>query len=121
MEYAKAPPNPAAPREENARFAIGVFRTDVARAGGCPEAIALAGELQASSAEFRRLWAENDVRSHSVGLKRFRHPLAGLLTLEYSAYAVDGAEGLSMIVFTPAAAADAQAIAMLLAGSPRGS
>lgn len=94
-----------------------MFRTDVARAGGCAEAVGWASELQASSAAFRQLWAENDVRSHAAGLKRFRHPRAGLLTLEYSAFAVDGAEGLGlgMIVFTPAAAADAQAIAMLLA------
>ena len=106
LEYAKAHQTRLHHWEENARFAIGVFRTDVARAGGCAEAAALAGQLQATSAEFRRLWAENEVRSHAVGLKRYRHPLAGLLTLEYSACAVDGAEGLSMTVFMPAAAVE---------------
>ena len=50
-------------------------------------------------------------------LKRFQHPLADPLTLEYSA--VDGAEGLGMVVFTPAAAADARAIALLLADQSR--
>ncbi len=105
--------------EENARFAVAVFRIDVARAGGCPEAVALAAELQATSADFRRLWAENDVRSHWVGLKRLQHPVAGPLTLETSAFAVDGADGLSMVVFTPASPADARAIELLLSDRSR--
>jgi transcriptional regulator with XRE-family HTH domain len=105
--------------EADARLAIAVFRVDVARAGGCPEAVALAAELQATSADFRRIWAENEMRSHWAGLKRLRHPLAWPLTLEYSAFAVDGADGLSMIVFTPAAPADAQAIALLLSDRSR--
>jgi transcriptional regulator with XRE-family HTH domain len=100
--------------EADARFAIAVFRVDVARAGGSPEAAALAAELQATSADFRRLWAENEVRSHWVGLKRLRHPLAGPLALECSAFAVDGADGLRMIVFTPTSAADARAIQALV-------
>jgi hypothetical protein len=52
----------------------------------CPEAAALAAELQSTSADFRRLWAENEVRSHWVGLKRLQHPIAGPLTLEYSTF-----------------------------------
>jgi len=100
--------------EANARFAIAAFRIDVARAGGYPEAAALAAELQATSTDFRRLWAENEMRSHGVGLKRLRHPIAGPLALEYSTFAVDGADGLSMVVFTPASPADARAINALL-------
>jgi transcriptional regulator with XRE-family HTH domain len=100
--------------EENARFAVAVLRIDAARAGGCPEAEALAAELQPTSADFRRLWAENGMRSHGVVLKRLRHPVAGPLTLECSAFAVDGAEGLGMIVFAPASPADARAVASLL-------
>ena len=100
--------------EADARFAIAVFRVDVARTGGSPEAAALAAELQATSADFRRLWAENDVRGHWVGLKRLHRPPAGLITLEYSEFAVDGAEGLGMVVFTPASPADAQAIELLI-------
>jgi transcriptional regulator with XRE-family HTH domain len=100
--------------EENARFVISVFRIDVARAAACPEAVALAAELQATSADFRRLWAENNVRSHWGGLKRLQHPLVGPLTVEYSTFAVDGADGLSMVVFTPTSAADARAIEVLL-------
>lgn len=105
--------------EEDARFALAAFRVDAARAGGSPEAAALAAELRETSADFRRLWAENEMRTHGVGLKRLHHPAAGLLTLEYSAFSVDGGEGLSMVVFTPASPADEQAITRLLADQPR--
>ncbi|MFC3676491.1 helix-turn-helix transcriptional regulator [Ferrovibrio xuzhouensis] len=101
--------------ESNARFAIAVFRIDVVRAGGSAEAEALVAELFATSADFRRLWAEAEVRSHGGGRKRLLHPVAGPLALEYSAFAVDGAEGLTMIVFTPVTPADTQAIERLLA------
>jgi transcriptional regulator with XRE-family HTH domain len=100
--------------EEDARFALAAFRIDAARAGYRPEAAALAAELQATSADFRRLWAENQMRSYGVGLKRLQHPVAGSLTLEYSAFFVDGGTGLSMIVYTPVTPADVQAIASLL-------
>ncbi|RKH21154.1 XRE family transcriptional regulator [Corallococcus praedator] len=105
--------------EAHARFALATFRVDAARAGDCPEAAALAAELQETSAEFRRLWAENEMRSHGSGLKRIQHPLAGPLTLEYSAFAVDSGNGLRMVVFTPASPADARAIATLLSDRAR--
>jgi transcriptional regulator with XRE-family HTH domain len=101
--------------EANARFMIAVFRIGVARAGGSPEATALVVELMATSADFRRLWAENEVRSHGSGEKRFAHPVLGALTLETMAFDVDGAEGLTMMVFTPTNAADARAIGALVA------
>ena len=100
--------------EADARFALAVFRVDAARAGDCPEAAALATELQETSPDFRRLWAENELRSNGVGRKRLQHPLAGPLTLEYSAFSVDSANGLTMVVFTPAAPADVLAIDSLL-------
>ena len=105
--------------EENARFALAVFRIDAARAGSPPEAAALAAELQEKSAEFRRLWAENEVRTHGIGLKRLHHPIAGPLTLEYSAFSVDGADNLSMIVCTPVSSRDEKAVQALLAGCGR--
>lgn len=103
--------------EESARLAVGVFRIDVARAGGDPEADALAAELLESSAEFRRLYAENEVSSFWGGVKHFRHPDAGVITLEYSAFAVGGAEGLSMVVFSPVTDRDERAIERLVASA----
>jgi transcriptional regulator with XRE-family HTH domain len=105
--------------EDDARFAVAVFRSEIARAGECPKAAALASELYATNADFRRLWAENEVRSHWVGLKRLQHPVAGPLMLEYSTFSVDSADGLSMVVFTPTSTADAKAIGLLLSGRSR--
>ena len=100
--------------ETDARYAVASFRIDMARAGDCPEAAALAAELQASSADFRRLWAENEMRSHWVGTKRIERPGVGAITLEYQALAIDSSPGLSLMVFTPVTGADAQAIEVLM-------
>ena len=102
--------------EANARFALGVFRVDLARAGDQrPEIAALAAELLATSDDFRRLWAENDVSRHWVGRKHFNRPDVGAFELETTAYAVDGAAGLSLIVFTPVGPEDVKAVERLMA------
>jgi transcriptional regulator with XRE-family HTH domain len=100
--------------EDNARWAVAVFRIDIARSGS-PEAAALAAELQATSDDFRRIWAESEVRRHGTGRKRLLHPVAGPLALEYSAFGVADSNALTMIVFTPATPGDAHAIEALLA------
>lgn len=64
------------------------------------------------------IWRANDVVTHGEGTKRMRHPTAGLITLEYSAFAVDGRPDLGMVVYTPATPADADVIRSLLAGGP---
>jgi transcriptional regulator with XRE-family HTH domain len=101
--------------EEHARSMLAVFRIDVARMGRSSEAAALIAELEAASPDFRRLWAENDVRNPGVGVKRFSNPAVGSFSLSYASFAVDGAEGLTMVVFTPVAAADVRAIEALMA------
>ena len=89
-----------------ARFVVGAFRIDAARAGAAAEVESLVDELSRSSPEFAAMWRENDVLGHGDGLKRLRHPVLGPITLEYSAFAVDGRPDLQMIVFNPATAAD---------------
>jgi transcriptional regulator with XRE-family HTH domain len=101
--------------EKVVRFAVAVFRVDVARVGGWPDVEALVEELSASSADFRRLWAETEVMGHPGGVKRFQHPVAGQLGLEYSAFGIEGGEGLTMLVYTPASRADALKIEALIA------
>ena len=100
--------------EENARFALGVFRIDVARGGDPGGAEALVAELHAESADFRRLWAENGAYNDGVSHKRMVHPVAGPLTLEITAFPVGGADGLTMIVFSPATPTDTEALSSLL-------
>ncbi|AJK48805.1 helix-turn-helix transcriptional regulator [Burkholderia plantarii] len=86
-----------------ARFVVGAFRADVARAGLASEAAALVDELCGASAEFAALWRDNDVLNHGEGdgVKRLEHPKLGSIELEYSGFSVDGRPDLGMIVYTP--------------------
>ncbi|AJP56414.1 transcriptional regulator [Pandoraea vervacti] len=86
-----------------ARFVVAGFRADVARAGLASEMGALVDELCRMSPEFAALWQENDVAgpADGDGIKRLTHPELGPITLEYSAFAVDGRPDLSMIVYNP--------------------
>ena len=85
-----------------ARFVVGAFRADVARAGATAQSAALVEELSRLSPEFEALWRSNDVVFHGEGLKRLHHRELGLLELEFSAFAVDGRPDLGMIVYNPA-------------------
>ena len=97
-----------------ARFLVGAFRADAARAGAVSEVGELARELCAISPEFDALWRDNDVRVHGEGTKRLRHPTLGLIQLEYSGFAVDGRPDLGMIVYNPVVPQDAERIRSLL-------
>ena len=61
------------------------------------------------------MWRDNEVVSGGEGLKRIHHPEAGLLELEFSAFAVDGRPELAMVVYNPASQADAERIRNLIA------
>jgi transcriptional regulator with XRE-family HTH domain len=98
-----------------ARYVVGAFRVDAARAGAAAEVEPLVDELCRLSPEFKALWRDNDVRSHGEAVKHIRHPLLGPIAFEYSAFAVDGRPDLSMVVYNPATPADAQKIRSLTA------
>ncbi len=85
-----------------ARFVIGAFRADAARAGANAEITTLVQELSRTSPEFDALWRDNDVVAHGEGLKRLHHGELGLIELEFSAFAVDGRPELGMVVYNPA-------------------
>ena len=100
--------------ESVARFVVGAFRVDAARAGAASEVEPLVDELCRLSPEFKAMWRDNDVRSHGEGVKHIRHPVLGPIAFEYSAFAVDGRPDLSMVVYNPAAPADADKIRSLV-------
>jgi transcriptional regulator with XRE-family HTH domain len=104
--------------ESVARFVVGAFRVDAARAGAAAEVEPLVDELCRLSPEFRLMWRDNDVRSHGEGVKQIRHPILGLIAFEYSAFAVDGRPDLSMVVYNPVTPDDAKKISSLT-GSAR--
>ncbi|XAZ21812.1 helix-turn-helix transcriptional regulator [Sinorhizobium sp. B11] len=84
-----------------ARFVVGAFRADAARAGATSEIADLVEELCRTSAEFKRIWEENEVIAHGEGTKRLRHPVLGDIELEYSGFAIDGRPDLNMVVYNP--------------------
>ena len=101
--------------ESVARFVLGAFRVDAARAGAAAQVEPLVAELCRLSPEFRAMWRDNDVRgAHGEAAKHIRHPILGQLAFEYSTFAVDGRTDLSMVVYNPATAEDAERIRSLL-------
>ncbi|CAM2180613.1 helix-turn-helix transcriptional regulator [Burkholderia orbicola] len=92
--------------ERIARFAVGGFRADIARSGATQAVQAFVDEMRATSAEFDAMWRNHDIRTHDEGTKEIRHPQAGRIALEYSAFSVTGSPDLSLVIFTPATPAD---------------
>jgi len=105
--------------ESVARFVVASFRADATRAGATEQVRALVEEMCATNADFARLWADHDVRHHGEGTKFIKHRKAGLIGLEYSAFAVDARPDLNLIVYNPATDKDAAKVRKLLAAAPK--
>lgn len=99
--------------EKVARVVVGAFRADVTRAGPHEEASQLIEELSNTSAEFKALWADTEVVGMSEGLKRLHHPVAGIINLDFSTFAVEGRPELAMVVFNPAGPKDISRVQQL--------
>lgn len=104
--------------ESVARYVVASFRADVARAGAARNVQSLVDELCATSPEFAAMWRDNDVQGHGDGLKVLHHPIAGPLSMEFSGFAVDGRPDLTMVIYNPATAEDADKIRILLKSKP---
>jgi len=103
-----------------ARYVVASFRADVARAGAARNVQSLVDELCATSPEFAAMWRDNDVQGHhGDGVKVLHHPIAGPLSMEFSAFAVDGRPDLNMVIYNPATSADANKIRALLKSVPK--
>jgi transcriptional regulator with XRE-family HTH domain len=101
-----------------AEFAVAAFRADTVRAGAWEEVKALVDELCRLSPEFQAIWRENDVRTHGEATKHLRHPVVGLLEVEYSSFSVDGRPDLTLVIYNPATPKDASRIRGLLDAAP---
>ncbi|UNK40761.1 helix-turn-helix transcriptional regulator (plasmid) [Shinella sp. H4-D48] len=87
-----------------ARYVVGAFRADAARAGAGMEIRQLVDELSASSPEFKAMWDDNEIAAAREGIKRLHHPYLGAIELEFSSFAVEGRPDLNMMVYNPASA-----------------
>jgi transcriptional regulator with XRE-family HTH domain len=79
---------------------VAILRREAGRNPRDKRLAALVGELSMRSDEFRELWGTHDVRKHYAGVKTFRHPVVGLLELNFQSLELDGDPGLAMTVYT---------------------
>lgn len=60
----------------------------------------LVGQLSTRSDEFRTRWAAHKVRFHTTGVKRFNHPVVGLLELTFEGMELTADDGLTLFSYT---------------------
>jgi transcriptional regulator with XRE-family HTH domain len=90
-----------------------MFRYDYALYAGEPGPLALVESLRSSDPVFAAIWEEHRVRRAPSALKQINHPVAGLLTVDPSIFAVVESPGLRMLIYTPGDAETAHKIAAL--------
>jgi hypothetical protein len=83
-----------------AEMCVAVMRAEAGRDPHDKGIQELVGELSTRSETFRTLWAAHNVRNHGAGVKYFRHPMVGELTLAYEQFTVNAEPGQMMIIYT---------------------
>ncbi|MFC7329774.1 helix-turn-helix domain-containing protein [Marinactinospora rubrisoli] len=87
--------------EKAAHDTVALLRSQAGRDPGNRGLHDLVGELSTRSEAFRTLWATHNVRLHRSGVKRFHHPVVGLLELDYEALDVAADAGLTLYAYGP--------------------
>ncbi|MGW6399127.1 helix-turn-helix transcriptional regulator [Streptomyces sp. NPDC055134] len=101
--------------EDRAAEAVGQLRVWSGRYPDDTELVTLIAELTALSQEFRRIWDSGEVVMCAAGRKRLRHPVAGLLTLDFETLHVPAAPGETGLVVHVFSAEDGSEEATALA------
>ncbi|WP_329403443.1 helix-turn-helix transcriptional regulator [Streptomyces melanogenes] len=83
---------------DRAAEAVGQLRVAAGNYPDDAELTALITELSAHSAEFREIWATGEIVMCAAGRKQLRHPVAGLLTLDFETLHVPAAPGETGLV-----------------------
>jgi transcriptional regulator with XRE-family HTH domain len=97
-----------------ARDTVSNLRFDAGRHPDDPQLANLVGELSLGSDDFRRLWADHNVRGRTRGRKQFAHPLIGELTLDYVAMRAPDDPDMTMMIYSAPAGSEADASLRLL-------
>ena len=92
-----------------------MLRSEAGRNPHDKQLIELIGELSTRSEDFRTRWAAHNVRFHRTGHKRLHHPVVGTLDLDFEAMEFPSHPGLTLLVYTAAAATPAADNLKLLA------
>ncbi|GAB3985364.1 helix-turn-helix transcriptional regulator [Actinoallomurus acanthiterrae] len=80
-----------------------------------PELAALVGELSVKSEDFRRWWADHNVKDKSNGRKVMHHPLVGELVMDYESLRFPDDPDQVLVTYTVEAGSTSEANLRLLA------
>jgi len=81
---------------------VAQFRAAMAEHVAEPAWKALVARLHRASPEFAEVWARHDVQAPESRVKKFRHPTAGLLSLDYTYLWLGQRLGTRIVTYTPA-------------------
>jgi transcriptional regulator with XRE-family HTH domain len=87
--------------EDAATRLVGRFRSGMAEHAAESGWKALVRRLRQESSDFARLWEQHDVRGPENFTKRFLHPEAGLLTLDYTQLSFGERSAIKLATYTP--------------------
>ncbi|WRZ95402.1 helix-turn-helix transcriptional regulator [Streptomyces sp. NBC_01007] len=88
--------------EESLNTTVSLLRTEAGRTPHDSDLTGLIGELVTRNEEFRTAWAKHNVRLHYTGRKSFRHPEAGVITLDFDAMELPAQPGLTLTAYSAA-------------------
>jgi hypothetical protein len=78
---------------------VAILRREAGRSPHDKGIAELIGELSMRSDEFRTRWAAHNVRRHYAGTKFFKHPVVGLLELNYQVLGLEEDPGHTLTVY----------------------
>jgi transcriptional regulator with XRE-family HTH domain len=86
--------------DEAADTTVAILRAEAGRDPHNRALTELVGELATRCDAFRTRWAAHDVRHHHTGVKRFRHPVVGDVTVGFNAMELPADPGLTLTTYT---------------------
>jgi transcriptional regulator with XRE-family HTH domain len=97
--------NPRAPDfyadwERAANDTVAILRSEAGRDPYDRNLSDLIGELSTRSEDFRTRWAAHNVRLHRAGVKTFRHPVVGELSLSFEMLELSADPGLNLLTYS---------------------
>lgn len=92
---------------------VGVLQLEASARPRDPAIAALVGELATASPEFAEWWSRPNPQGRTSGTKRFAHPVAGRLTIDWEAFTVPDDSTQTLFVYSAADDSSAEALRLL--------
>ncbi|KUJ42902.1 hypothetical protein ACZ90_67585 [Streptomyces albus subsp. albus] len=102
--------------ETAARGTVAALRLYTGRHPHDPRLNELVGELSVRDEDFRQWWADHDVLQYTHGIKLYRHPLVGELTLAYESLTLPDDPDQALYLYTAEPDSPSEHALRLLAG-----